>query len=531
MSRFLAVSSAVLRKDCRELWPQAAPTAAVVAIAIAGANAPLDMTWLNLMRLVPILLITLLAVRIIQSDSPATVQHDWLTRPVPWTALLVAKATFMVLWIGLPYVLGGTVRGLIGGYSLGEAWLDAVQQSVPPAVLLIIIVAGAITASLWQAMLILAGTMLLYVITLEFITARAVRIGWADPNTLLFTGTAWVRYWSIGLLWTVMGALIVWRQYARRKTVQARSIYAGLVALALLVSTAMLPTSRTFAIQRQLGPDAAAASRVVLELTPGCFASRLADNSTNTMQANGSLEFVLVPDSLLGSEGSDAVVFSTALMEREPVRDGHVILGDPTTKYVDAEGRTLFTLRGFERSSDSNLTGDDRPELTHYWLLPRTRYQQLAALPEVSLQIDYSLSLLVPKTRIVVPVDGRREFYPGLGYCGARQTGGFGGVPALSGVLVDCFKTGPQPALLLANEVGGAPSADRSQRGLDFTPAMLSPFAGRRYQISLSMRPADVQITAYEARAHFERRLTAPGILGGTKEACPAPDVRTRLVK
>jgi hypothetical protein len=519
MSRFLAVSSAVLRKDCRELWPQAAPTAAVVAIAMAA----LGTTWLNL---VPALLITMLVVRIIQSDSSATVQHDWLTRPVPWTALLVAKAAFMFLWIALPFVLGRTVRGLIGGYSLGEAWLEGVQQSVPLAAMLGIIgVASAITASLWQALLILAGTWLFHEPALAFIIGRGVRIGGLDLIAFRFTGTAWVRDWSVGLLWIVMCALILWWQYGRRKTVQARTIYAGLVALALLVSALMLAPSRTFAIQRQLGPDAAAASRVVLELMPGCFASRLADASANTTQANGSLGLVMVPDSLLRFEGSDAVAFGTVLTEREPARNGHVILGRPTAKYVDAEGRTLFTLRGFGGASDSNMTGDGRPGLTHYWLLSRARYQELAARLDVSLQIDYSLSLLVPKTRVVVPVDGPREFHAGLGYCGARQSDGFGGV------LVDCFKTGLQPALLLANEAGGAPSTDRSENGPDFTPVMLSPFAGQRYQISLGMQPSHVQITAYEARAHFERRITAPGVLGGTKEACPAPDVRTRLAK
>jgi hypothetical protein len=518
MSRFLAVGGAVLRKDCQELWPQAAATAAVVAISSASANAPWGDTWLNLMRVAALALASILIVRLIQSDSPASVRHDWLTRPVPWLTLLSAKSAFLLLWLALPQALGGTLKGVFSGYSLGEALLEGVQQSVPPALLLGVVAVSVITGTIWQAVLLLVGTVVLHETVLAVVTAEAQKAGWLDPGYFRSMGTAWVRDWAQDFLAIIVSALILWWQYVRRKTAQARTVYAGGVALALTASILMLPAARTFAVQKRLGSDPAAAAQVAVELMPGCFLSPLTSRALGSAWADGPLGVVGVPDNLWRSEGLDAVVFGTVLTVREPVQDDHLILGHPTAKYVDADGRTLFAVRGFYSRLPSSTMVGGRAALTHYWVLPRERYEQLAARADVRLQLDYSLSLLVPKTRAVVSMDGRREFFSGLGYCGARQQH--------SDVTADCFKAGPQPALLLATRVGGVPSADKAGRDPDFTPAMLSWLAGRRYQISVApseVPSSQVQITAYVARAHFQRRLTAPGILGGTIQACPAP--------
>jgi hypothetical protein len=99
-------------------------------------------------------------------------------------------------------------------------------------------------------------------------------------------------------------------------------------------------------------------------------------------------------------------------------------------------------------------------------------------------------------------------------------------------VAVSCFKPGAQPALLEANVDGTAESTitpagmNRPNRGADFTPAWLDFWGGYRHDMQLVVRGAEVprvNVTAYEARAHFDRQIVVPGVLGGPIATCPAP--------
>jgi len=136
------------------------------------------------------------------------------------------------------------------------------------------------------------------------------------------------------------------------------------------------------------------------------------------------------------------------------------------------------------------------------------------------LQIDYPLSLLIPSAHADAPPDGQRRFYPGVGYCGVRA------LPD-SAVSVDCFKPGAQPAWLLVTEAGAAMSTGNTDVELDFKPPLLGLLDGKRHKLSMMLRDPQssrVRITAYAARAHVDRRLTVSGILGGSKDSCPAPE-------
>lgn len=513
ISRFRAVSRAVLYKDCRELWPHAAPTAVLFAIdsASLASGALLEVT-----RPSAQLLVAILIVRLLQSDSPASVRHDWLTRPIPWPALLAAKVAFMLLWIAVPVVVGGTAKGLSDGYSLGAALLEGVRQSVPSPFLMVVIAAGIITSGIWQAFLTLGAAWLCHGVVI-FIVLRVARSGVTDASYGPFSGTLWMQSSAVDYLAIVAGALILWRQYGRRRTGQAHAIYGGALALILLVAVVLSSDSRRFAVQQQLGSEG-----VAVDLVPGCFASRSAKNYAEILELRDqvapkapSLTF------LLRRVGANPVVFSTVLTERQRAGADRLIFAHAEAKYIDAQGRLLLSVQGFAASPLLTTAGDGRAATTHYWVLPREEYEALQARSDVRLQIDYSWSLLAPKARAVVPTDGRREHYPGLGHCGAYPQG------SSNYILVDCFKAGPQPALLRVNAVGGVPSAGAISGPLDFKPAMLSLFfAGRHLQVSWSLdgaQPSHVQVTAYEARAHSASRVMAPGILGGPKETCPAP--------
>jgi hypothetical protein len=513
MKRFLTVSGAILRKDCWHLWPQAAPTAALVAISNAAFAEP---AVRGVLQLAALLVCAFLVVRLIQSDSAVSVQHDWLTRPIPWAALLLAKGVFVILWILLPDLLGATLQGLRDAYSLDEALLAAIPQSVPSPLVLALVAAAVFTSSLWEAMLVIAASAVLYIVAVSYVLRSKIMI-WMDMVYASSAGSGWIVEWTLGGTALMACLLLLWRQYGPRRTLQARALYGGALVMMLLLPALLLPESRTVALQRKLGPGSALADRLMVGLVPGCFATKLIKSSRDI----GTLG--MPPGNvLMGSlkPGRDALVFSTVLTSRGPVQAGGLLVAHPLARYVDAKGSTLFTVDLLPGRPQVTRMADGRPAITHYWLLQRARYEELMARPDVRLQLDYSLSLLVPRAQVDTAPDSNRRFYSGIGYCGVRS------IQDSVVVSVDCFKPGPQPAWVLFSEAGAALNASTTDVDLDFKPALLGMLDGKRHKQNLilqDLKSSRVRITAYEVGAHFLRQVTAPGVLGGSNDSCPAP--------
>jgi hypothetical protein len=60
---------------------------------------------------------------------------------------------------------------------------------------------------------------------------------------------------------------------------------------------------------------------------------------------------------------------------------------------------------------------------------------------------------------------------------------------------------------------------------VDFTPAALDFWGGQRSDMQLVAHGTEVprvKVTTYQARAHFDRQLVRPGVLGGPASACRA---------
>jgi hypothetical protein len=127
------------------------------------------------------------------------------------------------------------------------------------------------------------------------------------------------------------------------------------------------------------------------------------------------------------------------------------------------------------------------------------------------LRLKYFVSLLEPVASSEIDVDGRRQYVSGFGYCSAGRGA------SLDAVSIDCFMHGRRPALVTARWSGGT-AARETMTGLDYTPPALGIFGGA-YRLTLS-RPrgstaSRVTLTAYEPRAHVEKSVDAPGLLGG----------------
>ncbi len=116
MKRQLGLLGALLHKDFRLFWPLAMLIASLIVlgqfppvVAQLGVLGFLlqDATWLASV---------LLTLVVFHEDAMVSLNHDWLTRPIPGLVLLLAKCAFVVLAIIVPAVLGGMAYNLYQGH-------------------------------------------------------------------------------------------------------------------------------------------------------------------------------------------------------------------------------------------------------------------------------------------------------------------------------------------------------------------------------------------------------------------------------
>lgn len=519
MGRPLSIFGAILRKDIRLFWQFAALISALIVLwefpSLVARLGPLA----GIVRAsIPFAGIILILV-VLYEDAVMSVKHDWLARPISGTTLLLAKCTFILLAIVAPSVLGGIAGNLYEGRSVGEAVLAGVSSGASGGslTLLVIVMAfAALTGSIRQAIVVfLAGMAVLAVLALMIFSVLGVRgLGEAIGSS----GSVWVMTLPITLALTLVAVSVLWMQYRYRHT-RAAQIVVGAAVIAGTVFLALMNWPRIFAVQKWFAKDPAAQSAVLVELAKGCFPARdlEMDRGDAAASAAAGITGDLYSEDQRKSAGPGAIAFATQLILRSLPEGDRLTLGPALLVYRTA-GSTVSRLypgRVQWKATDEGLLAAN-----HYWLLPRSEFQRLAALGAVQMHISYSMSLLAPTADAEFLADGRRQFYPGIGYCGATFDRATGFVD------VDCFKAGAQPAQLVAG-LNGAPEIEsKASDWPDFTPAALNFWGGKRHAIQLRAKGNDVprvNVTALEARAHFDRRLVVPGVLGGPVSGCPAP--------
>jgi hypothetical protein len=287
--------------------------------------------------------------------------------------------------------------------------------------------------------------------------------------------------------------------------------------MALTMFTSWRPV---FALQKRLAAEPGSAAALQVQLAEGCFPARvLDDGATPASAATAQLTARRYADGHREFAGPGAIAFSTQLLARDIPGDGVIAIGHVGFGWF-AAGKELRSTRPAGSSSQWMTPADGQPRADHYWLVSKADLAQLAATPGVEARIDYSLNLLSPKASAQFVADGRRSHYSGIGYCDARFDRSVGSV------IVSCFKPGAQPALLTARLAGAPASTAVPSRGADFTPAILDFWGGRKHRMTLAAKGADVPqviVTTYQARDHFDRQITVPGVLGGPASSCPLP--------
>lgn len=507
---------ALLRKDFRLFGLFALLNAAL----IVGVQFPpvLQLQVLaGLLQLATVLSTVLLILVIFHEDATVSVEHDWLTRPVPGLVLLLSKCAFVVLAILAPAVLGGIGCNLYLGRSLGESVLAGVASGAGGDALtfgLVVMVFVAVTANVRQAIIaFLAGIATLTVL----VTISARQLGGLELTVgtgTVGTGSRWVIGLTLEIMLGLLAASVLWVQYRVRHT-HAPRVIVGLAIVTAFAFVASMTWSRVFSVQRFLSRDPAAAASIGVELAKGCFPAHASDAN----QGPAVAAFAPGPaDEQRGRAGPDIVLTTRSVPEGIPA--GYRLTAGRVQFAYRAAGGVVQTLNPAQ-FGPPQMPGDGGLLVARQdWLLPRSTYDRFAQSREVEAEIVYFLSLLAPKASAEFLADGRRTFYPGLGYCGATFS------PAGGVVNVDCFKWGTQPAQVVASLADTPGSAGSPSGYPDFAPAALDFWGGQRHLMRIRAEGSGiprVKVTAFAAVAHFDRRIVVQGMLGGPVSSCPAP--------
>ena len=502
MSGNVKIMAAIIRKDLTVLWPMAL---LVLLLPILRSDVVMQNLRNDNFRAgavgISVLATMLLIVSVVHQDASASLRDDWLTRPIPRWTMVAAKLIFIVAVVCVPAAVTDLVSALVSGLSVGEAVTRA--TSVSPATLgamLAVVAFASVTSTLLEAI----GAL----VALAFAAIVAQAISGSvlpDGKGILVTGTEWFSVAPALYLPIVVAAPVLWLQYGRRRTWLARALVAG--ACTGMMIPLLTPPAAMFGVVRLLTPATDVGRTAGASLAPGCFA-RIA-TETESGDITEEARRLWNSDERAGA-GPRAIGFSTTIVPTGVPRGWKAMIGFAQAFIVDASGELLHRLQGASAVFGRLDRVDASMSATHFWLAPRNAYED-AERRSATLRLKYFISLLEPVASTEIDANGRRQYVSGFGYCST-------GVDALSdAVSTDCFVSGRRPALVTARWSAGAEAREVMTRP-DYTPAAFQMLSAP-YRLTLSRvrddSPARVTLTAYEARAHVETAVEAPGLRGG----------------
>ena len=507
------IIAAIVRKDLAVLWPLAL---IVVLLPVLRSGVVLQSLRNDNFRAgaigIAVLATMLLIVSVVHQDASASLRDDWLTRPIPRWTMVAAKLVFIVAVVCVPATVTDFLSALAGGRSMGEAVLRATSAShATLGAMLAVVAFAAVTSTLLEAI----GA--LVAVAVGAIVAQAVSGSvLPDGKGILVTGAEWFSFAPALYLPIVIAAPVLWLQYGRRRTGLARALVAG-ACTAMMVPLLTRPAAM-FGVMRLLTPATDVGRTAGVSLAPGCF-PRIA-TETESGDITDEARRLWNSDERADA-GPRAIGFSTTSAPTGVPRGWKAMIGFAQAFFVDASGGILHRLQGANAVFGRPDRVDASVSATHFWLAPRNAYED-AERRSARLRLTYFVSLLEPVAATEIGVNDRRQYVSGFGYCST-------GIDASSdGVSVDCFVRGRRPALVTArwSRQTGSEGTDARETLTrpDYTPAAL-PMLNAPYRLTLARlrgstalqtsTVARVTLTAYEARAHVETSVDAPGLLGG----------------
>jgi hypothetical protein len=481
----------IFRKDSKLLWRMVVGVALInlmhrVMLSSMGPFEPGPASPLvvlsGILGTVSLLATGVLIVMVVQQDSIMRLTQDWLVRPIRRRDLLLSKVLFVALLVQGPIFLVEVGQCLAAGFPLGRSLAAPLSRSVWMflAMDLPVLAFATLTRSLAQA----AGA------------AIAVAVGMlvVMVATLFYLNSALDAIWIIDsaqVAWGLAGvAVVLALQYYRRRTSRARLVYGAAALVWLFVE--FLPWQPAFAIEKRLSPQPAAADAVQIAFDPDL----------------GKLQGP--PRAMGHSRGlPTADVPLWAPLRSAGLGEGQMLAADRMSVRVSRPGGTEIYL-GDELGSRFILDTEN-PGYELVWV-PEDIYARLKNLP-VTLEIDYSLTLLQAGPARAIPAAGRDQWIEDVGRCATRATAGGAEVE------LGCQSPGNPPCVTLSLEYSGTGRGAAQGPGCrsDYAPYFgrvngdsISRFAREVPSMGSELKGAQVVIRAYHPQAHFTRRVVIP---------------------
>ncbi len=247
----------ILRKDLRHHWPAIVASLALLAAfcwyesrswrypggayAVAGG-------WFLEARFLPGLTAVLvpaawifLILRVVQDESLVGDRQFWVTRPYEWKSLLAAKILFLVVCINVPLLIADIFLLAKAGFAPGSylAGLFWMQLLLTLAIFLPCLAMASITATVLQALL--GGVIVVvYLIAVSYFASKV-------PHASFSSGSESLQF----LVFLATCVVVVLVQYARRRTLRARLLVAGLGVTIIVI---ILLTPYRMLVDRQYPP-------------------------------------------------------------------------------------------------------------------------------------------------------------------------------------------------------------------------------------------------------------------------------------
>ena len=530
----------IFKKDMILLWPVAL-LGALTQLGLAGLmfasdSAPESQPLMLAARLsvavVFLMIVFAIAFDVHQEPVPGT-RQDWLIRPIRRGDLLLAKLMFVLVVVHLPMLAGDLVGGLARGFPLGAALGAALARNLNLFVTLSLPCLGFAAMTANTAQFLIAGVAYLVAsIAGTIILNLASRIGGQEQatNPLFWTGVAWIPQ-TLQRIALAAGALVVRALlYSRRRVTLARSLFPVFAIVSALA--VLLPWGLIFAVQK--GASAAPAGLLV-EASFDSQVPRYGHGPGDHVRyeidiySAGAAQVQLrgraagdigVENQVRRSQG-DVTVFlplhiSGLSAGAMPWADRAVV------RLKTATGQVVFNGRGdsleWDRASPTRAYEAIR--------LPALVYEAAKDQP-LTLEIDYSLSVLQRETALSAAALGADVMLPGLGRCTTdRDSDG-------DEIALRCLKPGRGPscvATTLEEPASGRRNPETLLCSPDYAPYVVKPFpdALSRFEVETPFRDrlglahypvgasqlgaARVLVTPLEARWHGQRRVLASGV-------------------
>lgn len=406
----------ILKKDFRLLWPFAALIAIVpfvlVVVDIHRGHFERDDSALNsLLFLLEIMFYAGgggLILTLIHQDSLVGMRQDWLVRPIRRRDLLLAKLVFVAAAVQLPLLIAMTAEGLLDGFTLQHALLPALTENLwlLAAFALPVLAIGSLTRSLTESLAVGIA------VFAALLCVSIVLKGMSGGNPLGPTGNtaiAWIPDTAKLLIFLAGSAAILTLQYFGRRTRTARI----LLAFALLVGLAMgaVPWNLTYRGEEAMSNLPAAADSVAISFDGALGRYRSPAGDIPHLQG------------IAFSEGTDAPVLYVPLRFQGIPAHSKLRL-DHVVAYINLPGS-----RDHIRLSNPDSTQE--VEIANDPMIPGTymQYQRIAVRPgvyaraknrEVTLELDFSATLLQLSSENEFPSAGGNQRLASIGWCQSR---------------------------------------------------------------------------------------------------------------